>query len=74
MLRLELQARVANLQAEAGAIAAEAAVDSGTPIDLPDIDPSVVADAALPAEDESSSPEPAAVATDAATDDEVPPA
>ena len=48
MLRLELEARVANLQAEAGAMAAEAAVESGTPIDLPDIDPSVVADAVLP--------------------------
>jgi hypothetical protein len=48
MLRLELEARVANLQAEAGAMAAEAAVESGTPIDLPDIDPSAVAEAALP--------------------------
>ena len=36
MLRLELEAQVANLQAEAGAIAAEAAVESGLPIELPD--------------------------------------
>lgn len=35
MLRLELAAEVANLQAEAGAIAAEAAVESGEPVDLP---------------------------------------
>jgi hypothetical protein len=34
MLRLELAAQVANLQAEAGAIAAEAALESGEPIDL----------------------------------------
>ncbi len=34
MLRLELEAQVANLQAEAGAMAAEAAVESGIPIDL----------------------------------------
>lgn len=33
MLRLELEAQVANLQAEAGAMAAEAAVESGMPID-----------------------------------------
>jgi hypothetical protein len=33
MLRLELEAQVANLQAEAGAIAAEAAVESGIPIE-----------------------------------------
>lgn len=35
MLRLELEAQVANLQAEAGAIAAEAAVESGLPIEMP---------------------------------------
>lgn len=35
MLRLELAAEVANLQAEAGALAAEAAVESGEPVDLP---------------------------------------
>jgi hypothetical protein len=34
MLRLELAAEVANLQAEAGAVAAEAAIESGEPIDL----------------------------------------
>lgn len=34
MLRLELAAEVANLQAEAGAIAAEAAVESGVPIEI----------------------------------------
>jgi hypothetical protein len=48
MLRLELEARVANLQAEAGAIAAEAAVESGTPINFVEVDASAVADAALP--------------------------
>lgn len=41
MLRLELEAQVANLQAEAGAIAAEAAVESGFPIDLADAEPPV---------------------------------
>ena len=35
MLRLELEAQVANLQAEAGAMAAEAAVESGMPIEMP---------------------------------------
>lgn len=34
MLRLEIAAEVANLQAEAGAMAAEAAIESGEPIDL----------------------------------------
>jgi hypothetical protein len=34
MLRLELEAQVANLQAEAGAMAAEAAVESGVPFDI----------------------------------------
>jgi hypothetical protein len=34
MLRLELEATVANLQAEADSIAAEAAMESGLPIDL----------------------------------------
>lgn len=38
MLRLELEAQVANLQAEAGAMAAEAAVESGVPIDIVDAD------------------------------------
>ncbi len=37
MLRLELAAQVANLQAEAGAMAAEAAVESGEQIEVPDI-------------------------------------
>jgi hypothetical protein len=41
MLRLELEAQVANLQAEAGAIAAEAAVESGFPIDVADAEPPV---------------------------------
>jgi len=48
MLRLELEAQVANLQAEAGAMAAEAAVESGLPIDLAPAEPE--ADAA-PADD-----------------------
>jgi hypothetical protein len=38
MLRLELAAEVANLQAEAGVIAAEAALESGEPLDLPAVD------------------------------------
>jgi hypothetical protein len=46
MLRIELQAQVANLQAEAGAIAAEAAVESGLPLDAPD---ATTPDAAPPA-------------------------
>jgi hypothetical protein len=37
MLRLELQAEVANLQAEVGAMAAEAAIESGRPIELPGV-------------------------------------
>jgi hypothetical protein len=37
MLRIELEAQVANLQAEAGAMAAEAAVESGMPLDIPDV-------------------------------------
>jgi len=37
MLRLELEAQVANLQAEAGAMAAEDAVESGTTIEETDI-------------------------------------
>lgn len=37
MLRLELAAQVANLQAEAEAIAADAAVESGEPVEAPDI-------------------------------------
>jgi rRNA maturation endonuclease Nob1 len=39
MLRLELAAQVANLQAEAGAMAAEAAIESGEPVDLSAIEP-----------------------------------
>ena len=78
MLRLELEARVANLQAEAGAIAAEAAVDSGTPIDLPELDPGAVADAALAEANGATADEPAAaIAGDAradVADDEAPPA
>ena len=49
MLRLELEAQVANLQAEAGAMAAEAAVESGLPIDLapaePEMDAAPIVDA-----------------------------
>ena len=39
MIRLELEAQVANLQAEAGAMAAEAAVESGIPIDFAPAEP-----------------------------------
>ena len=73
MLRLELEAQVANLQAEAGAIAAEAAVESGMPIDIaasePETDAAPVveaapANAAVPAGDGS----PPAADDTAATD------
>jgi hypothetical protein len=78
MLRLELEARVANLQAEAGAMAAEAAVETGTPIELPDIDPSAVAEAALPdlppAADGESAAEPSGANPDEAAEAESPPA
>jgi hypothetical protein len=43
MLRLELEAQVANLQAEADAMVAEAAVESGKPIEIA---PAVPVDAA----------------------------
>lgn len=74
MLRLELEAQVANLQAEAGAIAAEAAVESGLPIGVaeePTPDEAVPADeAATP----DAAPAPEAVTTPdaapAATEDE----
>jgi len=50
MIRLELEAQVANLQAEAGAMAAEAAVESGIPIDIaapePETDAAPTIDAA----------------------------
>lgn len=46
MLRLELQAQVANLQAEAGAIASEAAVESRLQLDITD---ATTPDAAPPA-------------------------
>jgi hypothetical protein len=49
MLRLELEAQVANLQAEAGAIASEAAVESGLPIDIADAGPPVDAAPAMDA-------------------------
>lgn len=58
MLRLELAAQVANLQAEAGAIAAEAAIESGEPVDLSAIEPVALQGAAETAE--------------AATDEEAP--
>jgi hypothetical protein len=64
MLRLELEAQVANLQAEAGAMAAEAAVESGMPIDLAPAEPEM---AAAPAVD-------AAPANDAAASSDVAPA
>ncbi len=48
MLRLELEAEVANLQAEAGAMAAEAAVESGVPIDVMAPADADIADAAAP--------------------------
>ena len=60
MLRLELEAQVANLQAEAGAIAAEAAVESGIPLDISASEPetdaapavaAALANDALPADD-----------------------
>ena len=50
MLRLELEAQVANLQAEAGAIASEAAVESGMPIEIADAAPVMDAAPAIDAE------------------------
>jgi hypothetical protein len=67
MLRLELEAQVANLQAEAGAMAAEAAVESGIPIDVavpgPEADAAPAVDAAaanggVPAGDGASGADP----------------
>ena len=46
MLRLELEAQVANLQAEAGAIAAEQAVEAGVPLDVVSADEPAADDAA----------------------------
>jgi hypothetical protein len=78
MLRLELEAKVTNLQAEAGAMAAEAAVVLGTPINLPEIDPSAIADAAFPdlpdAPADGPAPESVAEASTAAPADDAPPA
>jgi hypothetical protein len=62
MLRLELEAQVANLQAEAGVIAAEAAIESGQPIGIADLP---TPDAAPPA-DETVTPD-AAPAPEAVT-------
>jgi hypothetical protein len=72
MLRLELAAQVANLQAEAGAMAADAAVESGGPLDVPDM-AAIVGDSGATGEDlseadvtiaESDSREPASRATE----------
>jgi hypothetical protein len=62
ILRLELEAQVANLQAEAGAMAAEAAVESGVPIEFPG---PATPDAAAPTPDAPATPD-AAPAVDAA--------
>jgi hypothetical protein len=78
MLRLELEAKVANLQGEAGALAAEAAVVLGTPINLPEVDPSAIAEAAFPhlPDAPADAPAPESVAEDstAAPADDAPPA
>jgi hypothetical protein len=78
ILRLELEAQVANLQAEAGVIAAEAAIESGVPIeaagDVAEADeaPAVAGSdegATDAAESVASEPEAAAVAADGAPSD-----
>ena len=69
MLRLELEAQVANLQAEAGAIAAEAAVESGMPIDTGVAEPVV---GAVPAIDAAPPIDSAAANGSAPTVDAVP--
>jgi hypothetical protein len=69
MLRLELEAQVANLQAEAGAIAAEAAVESGLPIGVAE---EPAPDEAVPA-DEAATPD-AAPAPEAVTTPDAAPA
>lgn len=71
MLRLELEAQVANLQAEAGAIAAEAAVESGMPIEMADAAPALDAAPAIdaaPADDAARALDAAPPADDDATD------
>lgn len=78
MLRLELQARVANLQAEAGAIVADAAVETGTPIDLTDLEATAAlasagADAPPAVPDMDAEPAIAQEAAAAVTDDEARP-
>jgi hypothetical protein len=78
ILRLELEAEVANLQAEAGAIAAEAAVESGIPLDTLNAD---LSEAIAAATHPDAAPAPAADAApdvtdpataDAATEDAAP--
>ena len=61
MLRLELEAQVANAQAEVEAMAADAAVEEGRPIPREALEPNVLADSAEDAE-------PAAAATEANSD------
>ena len=58
MLRLELEAQVANLQAEAGAIASEAAVESGMPIEIADAAPVMDAAPAIDAAPPADAPAP----------------
>jgi hypothetical protein len=67
MLRLELEAQVANLQAEAGAAAAEAAVESGRPIEIADAEQ--VVDAAPAIDAPPPIDEPAAMDTAQPADD-----
>jgi len=50
MLRLELEAQVANAQAEVEAMAADAAVEEGRPIPLEALEPNALADAAADVE------------------------
>ena len=79
MLRLELEAQVANAQAEVEAMAADAALENGTPLDLPDDVAEAeaaaddgAADVAAEVEDEGAAAEATADETPADTD-ETPP-
>jgi hypothetical protein len=76
MLRLELEAQVANAQAEVEAMAADAAIENGTPLELPGVtneaatDGELVAGASDPVEDDETVAE--ATAGDATAGDAAP--
>ena len=74
MLRLELEAQVANAQAEVEAMAADAALENGTPLELPGVtdeaatDGELTADASVPVEDDETVAE--ATSDEAAADED----